>query len=73
MDTISPTGLTDDDFLAFSHQLRQEMDRLDGREWQETQDLCDEYYRGRVYNSLTARIRVARAINARRLRGRTTT
>ena len=72
MDTVSPTNLTDDDFLAFSHQLRQEMDLLDGPEWQEAQDLRDECCRGRVYNSLTARIRVARAINARRLRERTT-
>jgi hypothetical protein len=73
MDTVSPADLTDDDFLAFSRQLRQEMDHLDGREWQEAQDLRDECHRGRVHNSLTARIRVARALNARRLRERAET
>ena len=70
MDTVSPTNLTDDDFLAFSHQLRQEMDHLDGREWQEAQDLRDACYQGRVHNNLTARIWVACVINARRLRAR---
>lgn len=62
---ITPMSLTDDDFRAFSHQIRAEMDHLDGREWQDAQDLRDECYRGRAYNDLTARIRVAMAIRAR--------
>lgn len=67
MSTVSPTMLTDDDFCTFSRQLRQEMDHLDGREWQDAQDLRDECYRGRIYNSLTARIRVAVALNVHRI------
>lgn len=66
---MRPADLTDDDFRAFSRQLREEMDHLDGREWQDAQDLRYECYRGMVHNSLTARIRVAAAINARRNRG----
>lgn len=62
---IKPMDLTDDDFRAFSRQLRAEMDHLDGAAWQDAQDLRDECYRGRVYNCLTARIRVAMAIRRR--------
>jgi hypothetical protein len=68
MGKVSPVALTDDDFCAFSRQLRQEMDHLDGREWQDAQDLRDECRRGRIHNSLTARIRVAAALNARRVK-----
>jgi hypothetical protein len=69
MGKVSPVALTDDDFCAFSRQLRQEMDHLDGREWQDAQDLRDECRHGRIHNSLTARIRVAAALNARRVKG----
>lgn len=62
----TPVGLTDDDLRAFSRQLRAEMDDLDGAAWQAAQDLRDECRRAREHNDLTARIRVAAAINAHR-------
>ena len=63
---MKPSDLTDDDFRTFSRILLEEMRHLDGSLWQAAQDLRDECYRGRVQNDLTARVRVAFAINARR-------